>query len=241
MAHVTPRIRAAAIAISLIASLIAAGGAARAGTVTGKLDLPPGGAPPLRDPGFLDRAENPHMPVKTVDPTPFLVVVLEGATPSDAAATGQAPWDLLGASFAKPLLPVAAGTEVVIKNCHACREASLFVDGQPDLIQKGALNPIGTKSVKTSKPGALVVKDDELTSLVGRIAVFDTPYFAQPDANGKFEIKDVPNGTYTVKVWYVDHFVERGNESVTIEGKHSADLPHVSVPTGYPSAAAAGK
>ena len=234
MAHVTPRIRAAATAIALIA----AGSAARAGTVTGKLDLPPGGAPPLRDPGFLDRAENPHMPVKTVDPTPFLVVVLEG-TPADAA-TGQAPWDLLGASFGKPLLPVAAGTEVVIKNCRACREASLYVDGQPDLIQKGALNPIGTKSVKTSKPGTLIVKDDELPSLIGRIAVFDTPYFAQPDASGKFEIKDVPNGTYTVKVWYMDHFVERGNESVTIEGKHSADLPHVSVPTGFP-AAAAGK
>jgi hypothetical protein len=231
MAHVTPRICAAAIA------LIVAGGAARAGNVTGKLDLPASGAPPLRDPGFLDRAENPHMPVKTVDPTPFLVVVLEGSAASDPA-TGQVGWDLLGASFAKPLLPVAAGTEVVIKNCRACREASLFVDGQPDLIQKGALNPIGTKNVKTSKPGTLVVKDDELPSLTGRIAVFQSPYFAQPDSTGKFEIKDVPSGTYTVKVWYVDHFVERGNETVTIEGKHSADLPHVSVPTGFPGAAA---
>jgi hypothetical protein len=153
---------------------------------------------------------------------------------------GQVTWDLLGASFARPLLPVVAGTEVTIKNCRACRPASLYVDGAPDLIQKGTINPIGTKTLKTSKPGVLVVKDDELPSLVGRVAVFDSPYFAQPDTAGKFEIKDVPAGSYTVKVWYLDHFIERGNETVTVEGKHSAEVPNVRIPTGFPGAAPAG-
>ncbi|HTJ43400.1 MAG TPA: hypothetical protein VL463_14950 [Kofleriaceae bacterium] len=233
----TPRIRAAAFAITTIA----AAATARAGNVSGKLDLPPSGAPPLRDPGFLDRVENPHMPVKTIDPTPLMVVVLEpAAPPSEGASPSQVTWDLLGASFAKPLLPVVAGTEVTIANCRACRPASLFVDGAPDAIAKGVLNPKGTKQLKTSKPGVLVVKDDELPSLIGRVAVFSSPYFAQPDPSGKFEIKDVPNGSYTVKVWYLDHFVERGNETINVEGKHSAEVPTVRVPTGFPGPGGAG-
>ncbi len=232
MAHVMPRICAAVLFAGASASVVA-----RAGNVTGKLDLPTSAPPPLRDPGFLDRVENPHMPVKTVDPTPLMVVVLEpaGAAPA-APAPGQAPWNLLGASFERPLLPVAVGTEVVIKNCRACAPASLSVEKEPDLIQKGAINPIGSKSVKTSKPGVLVVREDELSGLIGRIAVFDSAYFAQPDAGGKFEIKDVPAGSWTVKVWYVDHWIERGNETITVETKGKVDVPNVRIPTGFPGA-----
>jgi hypothetical protein len=234
MAHVMPRICAAVFMIAAAATARAP----RAGTVTGKLDLPASGPPPLRDPAFLDRVENPHMPVRAVDPTPLMVVVLEGTTTAAPPTPGQVTWDLLGASFAKPLVPVVAGTEVVIKNCRACRPASLYVDGQPDLIQKGVLNPIGSKLVKTSKPGVMVVKDEELTALTGEIAVFASPYFAQPDATGAFEIKDVPKGSWTLKVWYADHWIERGNETVTTEDKGKVELKKsVPIPTGFPGTA----
>jgi hypothetical protein len=35
----------------------------------------------------------------------------------------------------------------------------------------------------------------------GYIVVVPTPYFAVTDKNGNFEIKDVPDGSYTVKTW----------------------------------------
>src|SRR5206468_1218634 len=107
---------------------------------------------------------------------------------------------------------------------------------EPDLIQKGALNPIGAKTVKTSKPGVLVVREEELPGLIGRIVVLQSPYFAQPDAAGKFEIKDVPAGSYTVKVWYLDHFVERVNETIAVEAKGKVDVPVMRIPTGFPAA-----
>ena len=34
------------------------------------------------------------------------------------------------------------------------------------------------------------------------IAVFKHPYFAVTDKNGKFEIKNLPPGTYTIKAWH---------------------------------------
>lgn len=236
MAHALTRICAASLPFLAIVT-----GAARAGTVTGKLELPPSAPAPLRDPGFLERLENPHMPVRLVDPTPLMVVVLEPAgAPPAAPAPGQATWELLGASFAHPLFPVVAGTEVVIHNCAACRPASLAIDQHPGMIEQGSLNPKGEKHVKTTAPGVLTVKDSELASLHGRIAVFDSPWFAQPDPTGKFEIKDVPAGTWTLKVWYDDHWIERGNETVTVEGKRNAEVPKVPIPTGFPGGGAAG-
>src|SRR5262249_51376911 len=35
-----------------------------------------------------------------------------------------------------------------------------------------------------------------------RIGVFDHPYFAVTDADGKFEIKNAPAGTYRIRVWH---------------------------------------
>jgi hypothetical protein len=35
----------------------------------------------------------------------------------------------------------------------------------------------------------------------GYIAVFKHPYFAVTDANGSFELKDLPPGTYTITAW----------------------------------------
>jgi hypothetical protein len=35
----------------------------------------------------------------------------------------------------------------------------------------------------------------------GWVRVFDNPYFAVTDADGNFEIKDAPAGTYRLMIW----------------------------------------
>ncbi len=228
MAHATFRICLAATLSSL-----AALGSAHAGTVVGKLGLAPASAPPAsRDPAYLDRVENPYLPIKSVDPTPLMVVVLEGG-PAAPPATGQVTWDLLGASFAHPLLPVMAGTEVVIKN-RGKSTPSLYAVEAPDLIAKGPLNPTGTKALKTKDLGVLTISDEDSPNLIGRIAVFATGRFAIPDASGAFELKDVPPGQYTVKVFYRDGWIERPNETITVDAKGKVDLKNLNIPSGLP-------
>jgi hypothetical protein len=225
MAHATFRICLAATAL---AGTIAH---AHAGTVVGKLELPPAAAPPAaRDPAYLDRVENPYLPVKAVDPTPLMVVVLDGGPP---ATPTQVTWDLLGASFAHPLLPVMAGTEIVIRN-RGRSTPSLYAIEAPDLIAKGPLNPTGTKSLKTKDPGVLTIGDEDSPNLTGRIVVLTTTRFASPDPSGAFEIKDVPAGSYTVKVFYRDGWIERPNETITVDAKGKVDLKNLHIPTGLP-------
>jgi hypothetical protein len=231
MAPATPR-----ICVSLVlASTFVLGGAADAGTVTGKLDLPAGQSVPVRDPGFLGRVENPHMPVRTEDPTPYLVVVLEGDAASPPSP-GQATWNLLGASFEEPLLPVAAGTQVIIRN-KGHDAPSLFAVEQPDLIPTGALNPTGSKAFKTKAPGLLTINDEDAPTLVGQVLVLASPYFALPDAGGRFEIKDVPAGTWKVKVWYRTGWIERPAETITVGNHGKVEIkPALHIPTGFPLA-----
>jgi plastocyanin len=49
--------------------------------------------------------------------------------------------------------------------------------------------------------------------MAGRMRVFDHPYFAVTDENGKFEIKDAPAGNWKLVVWHETGF-HKGREGV---------------------------
>src|SRR5436309_15964776 len=91
---------------AVVATSVALGAPARAATVIGRLELPP---PPERAPviarGFVDRVENPLADIKKPNLAPYLVVTLENDQKSDAAPA-QVNWDLVGESFARPVIAV---------------------------------------------------------------------------------------------------------------------------------------
>jgi hypothetical protein len=54
------------------------------------------------------------------------------------------------------------------------------------------------------------------------VGVLDHPFFAVTDADGKFDIKGLPPGTYTIEAWH-----EKGGtvtQSVTIGNSESKDI-----------------
>lgn len=193
-------------------------GTAWAGDVSGKLELP--AAPRLPEPaykGFLDRAENASLPPRAFDPSPYLVVVLVPATPAQGSG-GSATWDLAGDSFARPLLPVRAGTEVTIRN--KSQRAVGVTASDPKLIAGGPINPNQTRPFTVTAPGLVVVTGDtDLPHLRGRLVVLDTPFFATPDREGRFTIKDVAPGEYQVRVWYLDGWLDRPDDAFSMPAK----------------------
>src|SRR5436853_6204449 len=130
-------------------------GVARAGDVTGRLDLPnpePPAAPQYK--GFLDRAENATLAPKPYDPNPYLVVVLIPSATATAPAPTGVGWDRTGESFAKPLLAVRAGAEVTIKN-KSKRVVTLGAAEDAALIPAGPINPTGTRALTRKTAGEL--------------------------------------------------------------------------------------
>jgi len=206
---------------------------ASAGPVSGKLDFI--GAPPARQAqrgrGFLDRIENPHLPVRPVDPLPSMVIVLESATAAAATPPTSVNWDLLGDSFARPVQPVRVGGEVVIRNRG--RSAPVLVaTGLPDLLARKPINPTAEVHFIAKQPGLIELVDQASPHLRGRVLVVASPYFAVPDSKGGFEIADVPAGDYTVRVWYDGGWIERADEKITVGSKRTEVNPKL--PSGLP-------
>jgi hypothetical protein len=188
--------------VAVCAAVVAAPGAARAGTVVGRLELPP--APeraPVIAKGFVDRVENPLADIKKPNLAPYLVVVLEGEQKADAAPA-QVNYDLVGESFVRPVVAVPVGAEVVIKN-HTKVARNLAAAEDAKLIT-GPLNPTGTKSFRATQPGTYTLGDKEAPHLRGKIVVVATTHVASLDDAGRFEMTDVADGSYKLRVFYYD-------------------------------------
>ncbi|HEX3760564.1 MAG TPA: hypothetical protein VHW23_17740 [Kofleriaceae bacterium] len=233
------------VGIGVLAAIAGPGRPAHAGTVVGKLELP---APPERGPviakGFVDRVENPLADIKKPSVAPYLVVVLESEGGGDAAAA-QVNWDLVGESFTRPVVAVPVGAEVVIKNQTKVAR-NLAVAEDPKLIV-GPLNPTGTKSFRATQPATYTVSDKDAPYLHGKLVVVATTHVAAVDDSGRFEIADVPDGSYKLKVFYYDPVGEaRGKPSgwlfttdVTVAPKGRTNRTEVNAK--LPSLTAAGK
>ena len=105
----------------------------------------------------------------------------------------------------------------VLHNTHTYDEAQKTVFNIPLPTQ-------GTKrALKMKKVGIVHAKCDAgHTWMDGFVWVNQNPYYAVTDANGTFEITDIPEGDYTVKVWH-----EKAGETeheVSIEAGGTAAL-----------------
>jgi hypothetical protein len=192
--------------VGIVVVWAASAGPAVAGTVYGRLELPP---PPERGPviakGFLDRVENPLVEVKKPNIAPYLVVALEGDG-KPGVAPPEVKWDLVGESFSRPVIAVPVGAEVVIKNrtklswtIGAAEDAKLIA---------GPLNPQGTKSFRATAPAIYTIGDKDAPHLKGKLVVVNTPHVAWLDDNGRFEITNVADGSYKLRVFYYDPAAE---------------------------------
>jgi hypothetical protein len=171
--------------------------------VVGRLELPPA---PERGPvvakGFVDRIDNPLAEIRKPNLAPYLVVALEPQSTGRETAPAQVSWDVVGESFARPVVGVPVGAEVVIKNqTKVARMIAALED--PKLIT-GPLNPTGTRSFRASQAAVYTVTDKDAPYLRGKIVVVATPHVASVDDSGRFEMADVPDGAYKLRVFYYD-------------------------------------
>jgi hypothetical protein len=208
-----------------VAAVLAMAAPAAAGTVSGKLELPPGAPdrPPVRGKAFVDRTPNPLAPVRQVNPLPAIIISLEPAPTTQFAPPPPAAvnWDLLGESFARPVLPVRIGGEVRIRNKG--RTAPVLVAaGKPTLLIKKPLNPTAEITfIPGTEPGPIEIIDEASPHLKARIVVMGSPFFATPNTKGEFEIANVPEGEWVVKVWYDTGWLDRPDETITVGEKRT--------------------
>jgi len=107
-------------------------------------------------------------------------------------------------------------SDPTLHNIHAMPKAnSEFNNGQP--IQ-------GMKMTHTfDKPEVMVpFKCDVHGWMNAYVGVLPHPYYAVTDKSGKFELKSVPPGTYTIEAWHEKLGAQTAN--VTLGAKESKDI-----------------
>ena len=235
-----PRARGLAIVILGLAASIAPATARAAepgGTVSGTITLADPakrGEPPVRSQGFVRRARNALKAPRAFDPTPYLVVVLEGGTPApEDTEPPDRPvrYSIVGESFEVPVLPVVVGSIVEIKN-EGKGAPRLYVPGADDFVPGDPVSPKGErKTKKVEQPLKVIeIRDRESAHLTGRVVAFPHRYFARVGPGGKFEIKGVAPGTWKVRVWYMDGWVEMPAETIEVEARREAKVRQLALP-----------
>lgn len=145
------------------------------------------------------------IPGKTFDP------------PAEAAEVDQEAME-----FTPHVLPVLVGTKVDFRNSDAVLHNVLSPDKCADRFNLGSWPQGQVRSYTFEKPCAATLLCNVHPEMEGFVVAVPTPYFAVTDRSGAYSIPDLPDGTYTVKVWHPT-LKETGRE-VTISGSTSADF-----------------
>jgi len=157
------------------------------------------------------------------DPRLDVIVVLEGA-PAGKTQLPNATVDMHGLRLDPRVSVIPVGGTVEFKNDDRVPH-TLYVEKATTLMPP-APTPAGqARTQKFYAAGEYRVRDEEYPHIDGTVLVVQTPYVARLDDKGAFKL-DVPEGKYTLKVYYRDRWAVTQALEVTA---HSTEV-NVQVP-----------
>lgn len=208
------------------------------GAVSGSISLAdPSALPeiPVRSRAFTRRLRGPLKPPQKLDVRDHIVVVLVGGPVADAdkkPPSRTLRYELVGESFATPIFPFVAGSKLEIKNTGH-RVPRLYALGNDGLIEDTPLPEKGVRPIK--KPLTEPFAQTELRArdsahMRGVLLALPHPYFSLVDGDGKYEIKGVPAGKWTVKVFYRTGWVDMRDTIVEVTAGRPTRAPTIKLP-----------
>ncbi len=138
------------------------------------------------------------------------------------APSVHARMDQKNMQFMPHVLPVVTGTTVDFLNSDSVLHNVFSPDACADRMNLGTWPQGQIKSYTFKKDCFATVLCKVHPEMEGFVAAVPTPYFAVTSPNGSYEIKDVPDGTYTVKVWHPR--LKAAQKSVAVKGSTEADF-----------------
>ena len=131
------------------------------------------------------------------------VVYLEEAPRGafDELPGGRARIDQINEQFVPRLLAVTTGTTVDFPNNDRIYH-NVFSLSKPRTFDLGRYAAGRSRSVRFDRPGIVRVFCDIHSHMSAWVLVFNHPFFAVTDDDGRYAIPRVPAGKYSVAVWH---------------------------------------
>jgi plastocyanin len=124
--------------------------------------------------------------------------------------------------FVPRVLPVVIGTTVDFLNSDSVLHNVFSPDSCADRFNLGTWPQGQTKTFTFKKECFAALLCKVHSEMEGFVVALPTSYFAVTSSDGSYEIKDVPDGTYTVKVWHPT--LKAAQKSVVVKGATEVSL-----------------
>jgi plastocyanin len=158
--------------------------------------------------------------------------------PSGAAAAAAAPpatgptMSLSGSELRPATLAVVQGTTITFANTdtHNCSLSTVDV---PSVLGPQDQAPGQSRTATFEVSGQYLIADQDTPHVRGAVIVVPAPYIATPDAQGNFSIEGVPDGAYSLQVYYLGKDpIYSESISVANGAQLSVKLTSLSAPKG---------
>ena len=129
------------------------------------------------------------------------VVYIENAQGNFPPPEDHAKMDLVKLTFIPHILIVLKGTTVDYLNKDGLPHSVFSPDDVTDKMDLGTWSGEEVRSYTFNKLGAAAMLCKQHPNMESYVVVLQNPYFSRTDKEGNYEIKDIPHGEYTLKVW----------------------------------------
>ena len=134
------------------------------------------------------------------------VVFVNAPAPSTVSAPPRADMNQIGKTFVPAVLPIVAGTRVYFPNSDQIQH-HVYSFSRTKSFELPLYRGEEAPPVLFDKPGVVKLGCNIHDWMSAIILVLPSPHFAMTDADGRYSIRDLPPGDYSLVAWH-----ERGRE-----------------------------
>lgn len=106
-----------------------------------------------------------------------------------------------GLRFSPRVFPISKGTSINFLNDDRIFH-NVFSLSKSKPFDLGIYPSGSEKLVQFNKPGLVKVYCNIHPNMISNVLVLNSPLFSKTDADGKYEIKNIPEGEFILRVWY---------------------------------------
>jgi plastocyanin len=195
------------------------GSAAVGGSIRGRVELRRAATPPERRPNVADLGS--PAAVHDISDRLTSVVYLEDAPKTPTLVPSHVVLDQRDERFVPHVLAITTGTVVDFPNSDRIFH-NVFSLSKTRPFDLGRYAAGRSKAVTFDRPGIVRVFCDIHSHMNAFILVFNHPFFALTDMDGRYRIDNVPPGTYNLVAW--NEGVSSGPRPVVVPEGGEAEL-----------------